>query len=114
MTKLAASSVDIPRYCTNAQISLATASRMKYSPTPVEETAQDRLDAYVPAPITGESPTRPGSLPCIPPVDVPAARSPRTSRATAPTVPYLWAKGRCAELLLLLSGPGGTPSGRGG
>ena len=32
---------------------------MKYSPDPVADTAADRSSAYVPAPINGESPTRP-------------------------------------------------------
>ena len=35
----------------------------------------------------GVSPTRPGSFSCMPPVEVAAARWPRASRATAPTVP---------------------------
>ena len=45
------------------------------------------MSAKVPAPMIGVSPTRPGNLPVIPPVEVAAARSPRQSRATAPTVP---------------------------
>ena len=36
--------------------------------------------------ISGESPTRPGCLPCVPPVEVAAATRPCASRATAPTV----------------------------
>jgi hypothetical protein len=35
----------------------------------------------------GESPTRPGKQLPVPPVDVPAASLPRSSRATQPTVP---------------------------
>jgi hypothetical protein len=60
---------------------------MNSSPVPVQDTAQLALFAYVPAPITGESPTRPKRLPVMPPVDVAAARSPRASRTTQPTVP---------------------------
>ena len=74
-------------YSTSAQMSRATVARMKNSPVPVHDTAHDALLAYVPAPITAESPTRPGSLFVSPPVDVAAARSPCTSSATAPTVP---------------------------
>src|SRR2546422_831148 len=37
--------------------------------------------------MSAESPTRPGSLPAIPPVDVAAAMVPWRSGATAPTVP---------------------------
>ena len=43
--------------------------------------------AQKPAPRCGVSPTRPGSLFVRPPVDVHAATQPRTSSATAPTVP---------------------------
>ena len=57
-------------------MSRATLRRMKYSPSPVPETAQELLSAYVPAPMIGESPTRPYILFDIPPVDVPAARLP--------------------------------------
>src|SRR5467141_2779044 len=55
------------------------------SPYPVAETAPNG-PAYRPAPTIGESPTRPGSMNAVPPVDVPAANRPRRSRATAPTV----------------------------
>ena len=37
----------------------------------------------------GESPTRPGRLLVMPPVEVAAARLPAPSRATAPTVPWV-------------------------
>ena len=40
------------------------------SPCPVVDTAPDSLSAYPPAPARGESPTRPGLLPVIPPVEV--------------------------------------------
>ena len=56
------------------------------SPWPVVDAAPVRLSAYSPAPMNGESPTRPGGLNGIPPVDVPAARLPARSRAIAPTV----------------------------
>ena len=36
-------------------------------------TAQEALSAKVPAPMIGESPTRPHALSAMPPVDVPAA-----------------------------------------
>lgn len=51
--------------------------RMNISPCPVAETAQVALSANVPAPITGVSPTRPGGLAVMPPVEVAAARLPR-------------------------------------
>ena len=38
------------------------------------------------SPMIGESPTRPGSFPGVPPVDVATARLPLASIATAPTV----------------------------
>jgi hypothetical protein len=60
---------------------------MKSSPRPVHETAHVALSAYVPAPMMGESPTRPHRLLVSPPVDVAAARLPLRSTATAPTVP---------------------------
>src|SRR5438045_3166796 len=62
---------------------------MKNSPAPVAEIAADSFDAYVPAPMMGESPTRPYCLLLMPPVDVPAARLPSLSSATQPTVPNL-------------------------
>ncbi len=68
-------------------MSCATTVRMKYSPCPVADTAQLSLLAYVPAPMMGESPTRPQRLPVMPPVEVAAARLPCRSSATAPTVP---------------------------
>src|SRR5205807_9240750 len=77
----------IPLYFTSAAMSWATLQRMKNSPVPVQETATESLSAYVPAPMIGESPTRPYCLFVVPPVDVPAARLPAASSATAPTVP---------------------------
>src|SRR6185437_12418326 len=68
----------------------------------------------------GESPTRPGSLPCMSPVEVAAARWPLTSRATAPTVPNRCENGRAfkpvLEMSFGLSGPGESriPLGSGG
>jgi hypothetical protein len=73
---------------TRASISCATPARRKNSPAPVQDTAQLRSSAQVPAPITGESPIRPQRLPVTPPVEVAEARWPAVSRATAPTVPY--------------------------
>jgi len=52
----------------------------------VQETAT-RWSAQPPAPISGVSPTRPGSLPNTPPVEVAAASRPSWSRTTHPTVP---------------------------
>ena len=46
-----------------ADTSCASTTRMKASPHPVPDTAQLALSAYVPAPMMGESPTRPASLP---------------------------------------------------
>ena len=57
------------------------------SPSPVQEIAAVASSAHVPAAMIGESPTRPGCLPLVPPVEVAAATPPRASRATAPTVP---------------------------
>src|SRR5947209_8509799 len=85
----AAESTDLPPYCTDAEMSCATTDRMKYSPSPVHETAQVSLLAYVPAPIIGESPILPNLLFEVPPVEVPAPRLPARSSATAPTVPNL-------------------------
>src|SRR5690606_30429306 len=67
-------------------MSWATAQRMKNSPQPVPDTPQ-RPSAQVPAPTSGVSPTRPQRLLVIPPVEVAVAMWPRTSSATAPTVP---------------------------
>jgi hypothetical protein len=61
--------------------------RMMASPSPVQETPPTELSAYVPHPIRALSPTRPGALPAVPPVDVAAAMVPPRSRAMAPTVP---------------------------
>src|SRR3990170_4498688 len=55
------------------------------SPIPVTETAPCGPE-YKPAPRIGESPTRPGSMNDVPPVELAAANRPRRSRATAPTV----------------------------
>jgi glutaconyl-CoA decarboxylase len=68
-------------------------------------------------PMMGESPTRPGILPCNPPVEVPAAMLPARSSATTPTVPCtcesadssIWATGSADP-----GGGGGAPAGRGG
>src|SRR5919198_931427 len=57
------------------------------SPSPVHDTPPSELSAYVPHPISAVSPTRPGRLPTIPPVDVAAATVPWRSSAVAPTVP---------------------------
>src|SRR5260370_268403 len=86
-TICAASCNFIPRYSISAEMSCATTERIKYSPSPVAETAQVALFAYVPPPMMGESPTRPAFLFVVPPVEVAAARLPFLSSATAPTVP---------------------------
>src|ERR1044071_6652394 len=49
----------------------------------------------------GLSPTRPGNLPVMPPVEVAAARLPCLSRATAPTVPCR----RASSISVSSSGP---------
>ena len=56
-------------------LSLAAQARMKASPSPVQDTAI-WSSAQVPAPMIGVSPTRPGRLLKVPPVEVAAARSP--------------------------------------
>ena len=54
-----------------------------------DETPHTSFCAHVPEPIIGVSPTRPGILFVIPPVEVAAAIFPSLSNATAPTVPIL-------------------------
>src|SRR3954471_19396270 len=68
----------------------ASSTFMIDSPQPVVEQPPVWLSAYRPAPISGESPTRPGSLLAVPPVDVPVARRPARSSATQPTVSLGW------------------------
>ena len=51
------------------------------SPSPVQEIAAVASSAQVPQAISGESPTRPGCLPSVPPVEVAAATRPWASRA---------------------------------
>src|SRR5438105_6725721 len=46
-TSRAAASTERPPYCIDAETSWATTERMKYSPSPVQETAQVSLLAYV-------------------------------------------------------------------
>jgi hypothetical protein len=46
------------------------------SPWPVTAGARHAFSAYRPGPTIGVSPTRPGGLPMLPPVDVAAARFP--------------------------------------
>jgi hypothetical protein len=70
----AASAAPMPRYSTNNAAVLASDKRKKCSPTPVQEMAQLALSANVPAPMTGESPTRPRTWFVTPPVEVAAAR----------------------------------------
>ena len=60
------------------------------SPKPVALAPQIVSLQYVPPPIIGVSPIRPGSFPVIPPVEVAAAISPLEFIATAPTVPFSW------------------------
>ena len=76
MASVAACETVKPLYSISAETSKAMDWRIKYSPSPVHETAQVLLSAYVPAPIIGESPTRPNFLLLIPPVEVAAARLP--------------------------------------
>ena len=59
---------------------------MMPSPSPVQEIATVASSAQVPTAISDESPTRPGCLRLVPPVEVAAATRPCASRATAPTV----------------------------
>src|SRR5688572_4400054 len=73
MTDCAASWTLEPLSSISAATLYAAAVVMKYSPSPVQDTAAVALLAYVPAPMSGESPTRPGSLLLRPPVDVAAA-----------------------------------------
>ena len=56
-----------------------------------------------------ESPTRPGALERVPPVEVPAAMWPWMSSATAPTVSWEWAVGR--ELAVAAEGGVGSAGG---
>ena len=57
------------------------------SPRPVEPAAPTALSTYKPAPMIGESPTRPGILKLNPLVVVTAARSPLASSAEQWMVP---------------------------
>jgi hypothetical protein len=75
-----------PAWRISASISCASAVRMIASPSPVQEMATVVSSAHVPAAISDESPTRPGCLRLVPPVDVAAATPPWASSATAPTV----------------------------
>ena len=72
--------------CIWSHVCLARTRRMATSPMPVVEHAPAWLSAYVPAPISGESPILPGSFSEYPPVDVAAAVFACLSIATAPTV----------------------------
>src|SRR6201995_3159603 len=72
--------------CTRSTAHLPSTSFIIGSPQPVGETAALALSAKQPQPISDESPTRPGALFSVPPVEVPAAILPPASSATAPTV----------------------------
>src|SRR5208283_4386698 len=64
----------------------ASTTLMIASPHPVHDAPPTELSAYVPHPMRGESPTLPGYLFGVPPVEVPDAITPLRSTATAPTV----------------------------
>ena len=69
----------------------------------------------MPAPITGTSPTRPQRFAVVPPVEVPAARWPWLSRATAPTVPNFRSfSGGATSAIAPGAGAAGAPAGRSG
>src|SRR5205085_2043808 len=92
------------------------------SPSPVADTAPSVLSAYVPHPMSALSPTRPGSLPWVPPVEVAAAEVPWRSRATAPTVPLSAAtsaagrpavhRRRCRSVTSVCGSHSGSPAAR--
>jgi len=58
------------------QTVFASNSKSAISPTPVTEQAPDKLSAYVPQPMLGESPILPGNFNGKPPVDVAVATLP--------------------------------------
>src|SRR4030095_9363648 len=61
------------------------------SPRPVEPAAPTVLSQYCPAPMIGESPTRPATFHAIPLVVVTELRSPFASTAFMLIVPHVWA-----------------------
>src|SRR5437867_1161479 len=95
-----------------SRVRRASATRMMASPSPVHETPPSVLSAYVPQPMSAESPTRPGSLPAVPPEEVAAAMVPARSRATAPTVPGRTAAScrRRRSVTSSAGSPTGTPT----
>src|ERR1700728_1803595 len=88
MASRAAISGAVPA-ATRSVAHLPRTSFMMGSAHPVRDTAAARVSEWQPQPMRDESPTRPGVLLRVPPVDVAAARLPRASRATAPTVSWL-------------------------
>src|SRR4029453_17994371 len=62
------------------------------SPRPVEPAAPMVLSQYCPAPMIGESPTRPATFHAIPLVVVTELRSPFASTAFMLIVPHVWAR----------------------
>src|SRR5215831_1800439 len=97
-----------------SRVRRATPRGLVPPPPPERERAPAVLSAYVPQPIKGESPTRPGGLPVIPPVEVAAATRPRRSRATAPTVPPITLSSlrRCASVISSSGSQKAMPSSR--
>src|ERR1035437_8300016 len=89
MASRAATSGAVPE-ATRSVAHLPRTSFMMGSPHPVRERAAERLSGYQPQPMREDSPTRPGVLLRVPPVEVAAARLPWASRATAPTVSWLF------------------------
>src|ERR1700694_4943732 len=67
-------------------VHFASTNFMMGSPHPVVEAAALLLFRYQPQPISDESPSRPGALLSVPPVEVAAAILPSRSSASAPTV----------------------------
>src|SRR5207244_11534820 len=66
------------------QASQESALRIISSPIPVAHAAPAASSAYIPAPITAESPTLPGFFSQIPPVETAADGTPERSTATSP------------------------------
>src|SRR5262249_30868837 len=76
-----------PASCRSARVRCRSTPRMIAPPPRVHDPPPPELSAWVPQPTSALSPTRPGALSAVPPVDVAAAMVPLRSRATAPTVP---------------------------
>src|SRR5688572_10674881 len=93
----------------NSTARKAPQTLMFASPRPVEPAAPTVLSQYCPAPMIGESPTRPGIFHAIPLVVVTELRSPLASTAFMLIVPHVWATPRASYSSSFPASP--APSG---